>query len=98
MRIAEFKTKTFGTTDLTIIEESFRKIQDIIGLMSIKGLSVKVSKKYVIIADASERSTKLGYTKRTLTGTDKLETAIKKLKEYTESSVWGSKHPEIITK
>jgi hypothetical protein len=97
MRIKEFKTITFGTTDLETIESSLRHIQDVTGLLTISGLSTKVSKKYVLIVDATrDEDIRLGYKSRTWSGTDKLETALKKLKELTESTVVGHLHPEII--
>ena len=97
MRIKEFKTITFGTTDLTVIEDSLRKIQDIPGLLTITGLSTKVSKKFVLIVDATiEEDIRLGYKSRTWSGTDKLETALQRLKGMKESKVVGHLHPEII--
>ena len=98
MRIKEFKTITFGTTDLETIESSFRHIDDVKGLLLRDGVGAKSSKKFLLVVDASHEY-KLkhpGFDKRVVSGTDKIDTAIKLLKDATYSSVWGEYSPEII--
>jgi hypothetical protein len=74
-----------------------RNLRDIEGLLTIKGLSVKVSKKYILLVDVhNQEHLNLGFKVKTWSGTNSLKTGQRNLRQAIKCSVLSPLNPQLV--